>query len=76
MNALAWRDRAACRDADPDLFYSKPWTLALALCAACTVHEECLEDALTWEAGMRKVFGVRGGKMPWERREMLRGARC
>lgn len=76
MTGLAWRDRAACRDADLDLFYSKHWTLALALCPVCTVREECLEDALTREASAREVFGVRGGKMPGERREMLRGARC
>lgn len=77
VTGLAWRVRAACRDADPDLFYANRHAQALALCAACTVREECLEDALTREAGTPSaVVGVRGGKTPGERRAMLRGARC
>ena len=49
-----WRNRSACRDTDPDLFFPVGTTgLALdqiaaakAVCAACDVQAACLEFAL------------------------------
>lgn len=44
-----WRDRAACRGASPDLFFSvlpADVKAAKAICAGCPVRQECLEFAL------------------------------
>ena len=46
----AWRNDAACRGADPDLFFpakGKVATGAKALCAVCPVVDQCLAYALT-----------------------------
>lgn len=70
-----WRALAACRDADPELFYpvGDGWAgqgnarraeQARAVCAVCPVRAECLADAL--ERG--DVFAVLGGTLPDERR--------
>ena len=50
----SWRDAAACRDADPDLFFPVGTTgdaiedtaAAVALCRRCPVREQCLEYAM------------------------------
>ena len=57
-----WRDRAACRDADPELFFGLsphgPDTIAaLAYCSVCPVRAECQEYADTSGA-----VGVWGGQ--------------
>jgi WhiB family redox-sensing transcriptional regulator len=71
---MNWRDRAACRDADVELFFpekggsTRP---AKAICATCPVQAPCLQWAL--EAGER--WGVYGGKSERERRR-LRPARA
>ena len=62
-----WRADAACRDADPDLFFpsvaERPETKdaregrAKAICRDCPVREECLEYALR----KREPWGIWGG---------------
>ena len=55
-----WRDRAACRDADPDLFFpllGESADPARAICAACAVRAECL----TLARARGEQFGVWGG---------------
>lgn len=46
----AWKADAACRGADPELFFpASPMAVpvgAVALCATCGVHRECLAAAL------------------------------
>jgi Transcription factor WhiB len=50
----SWRSAAACRSADPELFFPLSETLkmleqiaeATAICAACPVRRQCLEFAL------------------------------
>ena len=45
----AWMARAACRGADPALFFpglGATTTTARAICATCSVRQECLEYAL------------------------------
>ena len=50
----AWRNRSACRDSDPDVFFPigssgpalEQIETARRICTACTVNEECLEFAL------------------------------
>lgn len=71
-----WRQRAACRDVDPELFFpigtSGPALLqaeqAKAVCRRCPVTDECLQWAL--EHG--EDAGVWGGMTELERRLMMR----
>lgn len=68
----AWKDDAACRDEDQDLFfpeseiYIDPTTLAI--CAACPVREPCLEYALV----NNEEYGIWGGTSPYQRRRIRR----
>lgn len=75
---MDWRNRALCRDEDPELFFpigtSGPALLqaeqAKAVCARCTVQQSCLEWAL--ESG--QDAGVWGGLSEDERRALKRTA--
>lgn len=67
-----WRDRAACRDKDPDLFYPEtPGQLvaARAACRGCPVRVRCLDDAIS----NGDDFAVRGGLTAAERRPISTG---
>lgn len=71
---LAWRQRAACRGVDPDIFYpvsDDEAEAAKAICAQCTVREACLEFALA----NRERDGVWGGATERERRRIVRQRR-
>ncbi|HVC25407.1 MAG TPA: WhiB family transcriptional regulator [Acidimicrobiales bacterium] len=73
MNA-SWRQRAACRGLDPDIFYpvsDEDAEEAKAICASCPVHQLCLEHALVH----RERDGVWGGLTERERRRALRQRR-
>ena len=62
-----WRSAAACRGADPALFFpvrGEPVAPARAVCGSCPVADPCLHDAL--ERGER--WGVWGGQTELERR--------
>jgi WhiB family redox-sensing transcriptional regulator len=71
-----WRDDAACRGANPDLFFplgfstaaAKQTADAKAVCAGCAVAFACLQSAL--ESG--QDAGVWGGMSEKERRELKR----
>jgi WhiB family redox-sensing transcriptional regulator len=66
-----WMVFAACRDADPDLFFpssKEAETEALALCGMCPVIREC--NSYSFEA--RETFGVWGGVTEKQRRTVLR----
>jgi len=73
-----WREEAACRDADPDLFFPLgPAGLGLArvqeakrICRACPVQASCLAWALDQGVGS----GVWGGTTEDERRVLRRPA--
>ncbi|ATW51911.1 WhiB family transcriptional regulator [Streptomyces peucetius] len=73
-----WRDKAACRDEDPDLFFpigtSGPALLqeaeAKAVCDGCTVREPCLR----WAMETGQDLGVWGGTSETERRKLKRRA--
>jgi hypothetical protein len=69
-----WRLRAACRDADPELFFPTATTGpayesqvhgAKVVCAGCPVREECLSEALS-----RIPCGIAGGLTEQERRAL------
>jgi len=71
-----WRQAAACRDTDPDLFFPVGTTgpaidqieAAKAVCRACVVQNECLEYALV----NGEKFGIWGGLSERERRRLRR----
>ena len=67
-----WAALAACRDADPELFFSDGngdrTAVALRICAGCAVAEECLE----WALAARAAFGVWGGTTEQDRRRLQR----
>lgn len=72
-----WRDHAACRFADPELFFpvspggpspdQADGGQARAICATCPVRRECLQFALA----TRQAHGIWGGM---SERERERGA--
>ena len=69
-----WRQHAACKGVEPDIFY--PATddeaeVAKAVCAICPVRQPCLEYALA----SRERDGVWGGATEKERRRILRQRR-
>ena len=70
-----WRQHAACRGIDPDVFYpldeDDDGEAAKEVCAACPVRQACLEHALS----NRERDGVWGGATERERRRMLRHRR-
>ncbi|KAB7761203.1 WhiB family transcriptional regulator [Mycolicibacterium mucogenicum] len=85
-----WRQRALCRDHDPDIWFPDPEgiaghgaariraereAIAIPICEACPVQAECLAWALVND----QRFGVWGGKTEQERetirRRMQRNAR-
>jgi WhiB family redox-sensing transcriptional regulator len=74
--AMDWRDRSACLDEDPELFFpignTGPAILqieeAKQVCRRCEVREQCLQWAL--EAG--QDHGVWGGLSEDERRALKR----
>jgi WhiB family transcriptional regulator, redox-sensing transcriptional regulator len=73
---MSWRNRAACLDEDPELFFpignTGPALLqiqeAKSVCGRCEVVESCLQLAL--ESG--KDTGVFGGLSEDERRALKR----
>jgi WhiB family redox-sensing transcriptional regulator len=66
-----WRSAAACRSADPDLFFPvsdsgralEQVTQAKAICAGCSVRRECLAFALR----THQIHGIWGGMTEGER---------
>ncbi|AZM63887.1 MULTISPECIES: WhiB family transcriptional regulator [unclassified Streptomyces] len=71
-----WRNSAACRTEDPDLFFpigtSGPALLqteqAKAVCRRCPVREQCLQ----WALRTGQSIGVWGGTSEEERRALKR----
>jgi WhiB family redox-sensing transcriptional regulator len=73
-----WRSAAACRSADPDLFFPisdsgparEQTAQAQAICATCQVRRECLAFALR----TGQTYGIWGGTTEYERAGGRRGA--
>ncbi|MCK1820211.1 WhiB family transcriptional regulator [Streptomyces sp. XM83C] len=71
-----WRERAACRTEDPDLFFPLGTSgaslvqaeQAKAVCRRCPVREPCLRFAL----GTGQALGIWGGTDEAERRTLAR----
>jgi len=75
VSHLDWHARAACRTADPELFFTDGQgggrgsaDKAKAVCAGCPVTARCLRDALSRDL----QHGIWGGTTADERREMRR----
>lgn len=74
-----WRGHAACRTADPELFFPVSQAgpsvgqieQAKQLCRACPVREPCLG----WALGHGHVSGIWGGTTEDERRALRRTQR-
>lgn len=69
-----WRQKAACRGVDPDIFYpmsDEEAADAKAICALCPVQQACLE----WALSSREKEGVWGGATERERRRIIRRRR-
>ena len=75
-DSLSWTDRAACRDAPPDLFFpvsefgaaAEQITDAKRICAGCPVRVNCLDHALS----RSEASGIWGGTTDHERRRLRR----
>lgn len=75
----SWRSAAACRSADPDLFFpistTGPATRQIArakiICAGCGVQQACLEFALTHAQN----YGIWGGTTAEDRQRDRRRKR-
>ena len=73
---LDWRNRAACLDEEPELFFPDGTTApallqtekAKAVCRRCVVAEACL----TWAIESGQDTGVWGGQSEGERRALKR----
>jgi WhiB family redox-sensing transcriptional regulator len=73
-----WTDHAACRGADPELFYPVSSAgpalaqvgQAKAICAQCAVRSDCL----SWALRAGEPEGVWGGTTPEERRYLRHAA--
>jgi WhiB family redox-sensing transcriptional regulator len=75
-----WQYRGACREVDPETFYSPESergprrrareAAAKSLCDRCPVVAECLRHALH----VREPYGVWGGLNATEREHILRAA--
>src|SRR3546814_7523189 len=71
-----WRDQAACRQEDAELFFASDATAtgqasvqqALAVCRRCPVVAACQ----AWALGTRQQFGVWGALTETQRRNVLR----
>ncbi|WP_095932130.1 WhiB family transcriptional regulator [Streptomyces sp. Tue6028] len=71
-----WRESAACRTVDPDLFFpignTGPAVLqieeAKAVCRACPVRDACLR----WALDTGQAIGIWGGTSEGERRALAR----
>ena len=75
---IDWRARAACRDADPEIFFpvgdpddpaDERNLDALSYCARCPVVAECLAFALA-----KIPYGIAGGMTAAQRRELRAAA--
>lgn len=73
---MTWRNRSACLDEDPELFFPVGTTgpaldqteRAKAVCKVCPVINECLE----WALDSNQDAGVWGGLSEDERRTLRR----
>lgn len=72
---MRWRDDAACRWLSTKIFFPKDarepdaYESARAICATCTVREQCLDLVINADPADDK-WGMFGGLTPHERRQL------
>lgn len=75
----SWMGLAACRNANPELFYASEMTgrfrvseikRAVSICRGCPVRLECL----SWALEMHDDYAILGGLTPGERQALGREA--
>jgi WhiB family redox-sensing transcriptional regulator len=69
-----WRESAACRGKDPEMFFperGRSIRAAMAVCAACPVAAPCLSETLASDWVEDRTNGIRGG-LTAEHRRLLR----
>ena len=69
-----WREHAACRGMDPDLFHPsdvKGLAAAQLVCVECPVRPECLDYAIAHH----EMHGIWGGESERSRRRIARQRR-
>lgn len=69
-----WRSFAACRNADPRIFFPQSELFsnqAKLICSTCPVRQQCL----AWAMGTAQRDGVWGGRTAKERRRMAKESR-
>lgn len=81
MSSPAWMEHAACRDADPLLFFGSEFenpdardervSAAKAICQGCPVRRDCQHWAFSFQAQV----GIAGGLTEQERAQRRRRAR-
>ena len=74
LTSATWRQHAACRGIEPEIFYpitDEEADAAKSVCDVCAVRHPCLEWALT----SRERDGVWGGATEKERRRIIRQRR-
>jgi WhiB family redox-sensing transcriptional regulator len=75
-----WRQSAACRGSDPELWFSPlpaHREQAAGICAPCPVRSDCLSEALRFEATSGGgSFGLWGGRTEQDRRRTVEGSRA
>jgi WhiB family redox-sensing transcriptional regulator len=81
MEAYEWQYEGACREADPETFFSPESErgprrharehLAKTYCARCSVRDQCLQHALK----VKEPYGVWGGLTTGERAALATGER-
>ena len=77
--AAAWRTRAACIGRTDEMYpasvpgrsWSSAWAVARAICASCSVTDECLADVMAWERSDTR-HGMFGGLTPTERTALVK----
>jgi hypothetical protein len=64
-----WREHAACRNTDSNLFFNRrTYEASLRYCAICRVRIECRSWADESEGADSYVFGIYGGETPEQRK--------
>lgn len=69
MKESDWRERAACKDTYPEIFFpekGESYKEARRFCRVCEVAEFCLRDAMD----TNEKYGMRGGLTPSARRKL------
>lgn len=69
VDMVRWKEDAACRGMDLNIFFASDTREAKAVCQRCQTTQECLEYARRFEEAVGFGGGVYGGQSSDERRK-------